>query len=112
MTSLYVLSVLMEKRKEVDTALGKDNVDEFLSEIEKGHLKNHELRTIASKIGGKSYGTYVAKQSESLSDCAKYMLDTWYIESLHQPGRNWADVLFQIVKFLKWNAFTKVRGNM
>ena len=90
----------MERQKEVEEILLKENVDLLFKETEDGKIGHNQLKMIANKMCGPVHGVFEAEQRKQtkLSLTLLYMLDKWYMEELYDPQ---VDGITKLVNILK-----------
>ena len=74
----------MERRKDVDQALGKSSVDLILSEIKSGRIKDNQVKQMALAMNDGAHGVFVKSKGEK-DDLHHTMLYVLGKPSLHPP---------------------------
>jgi hypothetical protein len=91
----------MERREEVQKALGKRSVELLSDEIKKGLLKETHVKQIALAMNHSVHGIYEEKrktEKQSLHVTMLYMLDQWWYDYLYQPSVNGVERLIEILQ--------------
>merc|ERR1712179_92510 len=88
----------MERRKEVESALLKENVDMLVIEASHGKIGPDLMKRMALEMGGEVHGVFMEKKGEEdKSYILRCMLDKWYNEELFDPNVNGISKLIKIL---------------
>merc|ERR1712126_258962 len=71
---------------EIQTILGKENLDKVFTAIEDSKIKEAQLRTMSLKMKAKGIFDKKIKIEESNVEVFKFMLETWYEKFLIKNG--------------------------
>ena len=88
----------MQWCEEVESALLKENVALLVRESDNGKIEPHQMKMMATKMGGPVHGVFVAMRGENISYTLRCMLDKWYNEELYDPGVDGVARLIQILQ--------------
>merc|ERR1712133_168743 len=90
----------MERRKEVESALKKENVDILVQETKNGKINIDQLKMIAIEMGGAVHGVFTSKLRANIEPLyiLLHMLDSWYNEELYDTEFDGVSRLIEILK--------------
>ena len=91
-------NIKMQWCEEVESALLKENVALLVRESDNGKIEPHQMKMMATKMGGPVHGVFVAMRGENISYTLRCMLDKWYNEELYDPGVDGVAKLIQILQ--------------
>jgi hypothetical protein len=89
----------MERKSEVDSALGKENVEMLMHELREGFIKDYEVKSIALAMKNGVHGVHEHKKNtENLEVIMKHMLDCWWSKVLCRKDIDGVQQLTQILQ--------------
>ena len=91
----------MERRRQVVSALGKENLELLLHEIEEGLIEDQQVKGIALAMENGVHGVYKQKkhvENQNLYVTMLHMLDRWWNKVLFDENVNGVQQLIQILQ--------------